>query len=364
MPRDFWFDDKEFLTLCNPEKTDAESASEPTIVTTVLADLLKLADRDGGDVRQILGRVGLQQDFLKRPPDVLALRQFVAVSQTASDTMRRCDFGWRVGVEFTLENLGPVGAAMLSADTVGTAVQLLCDALPAVQGSSNLDLVLDGDSAIIRYRVLDPNIWPRCQDAELTLAVVARVVRQARGVDWRPDWLAFEHPAPDQPNERRARFGVKYNADANEIRFPASHLNTPMPDSDHGNHQAFVAQTLRQGLGFTKRLELPARLRQAFFERLGKGSLDQTEIAREMGLSRRGLRRRLADYDTSYSQVLADCRSGLAAHRLCHSPQTIAEIAYDLGYSDQSAFERAFRRDVGVTPTRYRQIHGTNLSRF
>lgn len=355
MPRDSWFDDKDFLTRCSSNGSGERPASEPTIVTGALADVLKLADRNGADLRKIVGRVGLVQDFLNRPPEVIPLRQFVLLSQTASDAMNHQDFGWRAGSEFTLENLGLVGRAMQSAETIGTAIRLLCGSLPTIQSASTLELVTERDCAVVRYKVLDPNIWPRCQDAELTLAVVARTIRMARGADWRPDWLAFEHAAPEHPNERRARFGVKYGAKVNEIRFPASVLETKMPGGDVNQHRALVAETVKQGHSVAHRLELPARLRQTFYERFGGEALDQTEIARDMGFSRRGLRRRLAEFDTSYSQVLADCRTGSARHLLRHSGQSIAEIAYELGYSDQSAFERAFRRDVGITPTRYRQ---------
>ncbi|MEZ5841918.1 MAG: helix-turn-helix domain-containing protein [Hyphomicrobiales bacterium] len=90
------------------------------------------------------------------------------------------------------------------------------------------------------------------------------------------------------------------------------------------------------------------------FSRLGRDATDQVSIARTLGLSRRTLHRRLVDEDTTFSEILERCRTRVARHELSHTAKPLSDIALGLGYSDQSAFGRAFRAAAGTTPRQYR----------
>ncbi|WP_116133495.1 AraC family transcriptional regulator [Tropicimonas sp. IMCC34043] len=333
------------------------TSSEPTIVTSSITDPLRQIGRFGGDVQAVMRRAGLGPDTFDKAPAAIPLRAFVALSQTAADCLNRPDFGWLTGSRFDLANLGPVGRAMLSAPNAGSALRLVCDAFASVQAHSELCLRVEGETARLQYRVLDPRIWPRDQDAELTLAAIGRVLWLAKGPDWRPDRLIFEHAAGRTAAAAmlRARQGVDYGGACNEMQFPAAHLSAPMPDSNQGRFRAECAETRRIAHQIAGQSGPEGRVRQLILQRFGAASLDQTDIARALGCSRRSLRRRLAESGTSYSRVLADCRIGVARHRLQHSTQSVASIAEELGYSDPTAFDRAFRRAAGLSPTQFRR---------
>lgn len=330
--------------------------SEATILTSSATDPLRMIGQCGGNAARVLTEAGLPSGFFERPGACMPLRAFVDLTQGAARHLKRPDFGWRTGFDFDLRNLGPIGEAMLSSPDVGTALLSICNAFHSVQAFSELHLECRGALAILRYRVLDPEIWPRDQDAELTLATLGQVIRLAHGAQWRPDWLVFEHARTShRSTDIRARFGVVYGAEANEMHFPVSLLCGRLPDSGADNFQERFATSRRMARAFEARAAAPVRLRQQILFRFGTGPFDQTEIAGSLGLSRRSLRRRLAHYGTSYSRVLAETRQSMARHRLEHSSIGLAEIARELGYSDQTAFERAFRREEGMTPTQFRR---------
>lgn len=331
--------------------------TKATIVTSSVADPLRLIARWGGDPQRLMLSAGVSREFLSEPAPAMPLQAFVRLSQVAASELRRPEFGWHAGEDFDLSNLGPLGHAMLRARNVGTAYQIICESFRCVQSTSELKLDVDGDRATLSYRILDPEIWPREQDAELTMATLRRVMCRAAGEDWRPDVLIFEHNAPEGPQRGRprARDGVFYGGSRNEMSFPAALLSLPMPDYDPEGYRNLAAQSRRLAHETARLFNTPGLVRQQILSRFGQGEVDQTEIASALGMSRRALRRRLADHGTSYSQVLSDCRQSVARHRLHHTRLSIADIALELGYSDQTAFERAFRKVEGMTPTRFRR---------
>jgi AraC-like DNA-binding protein len=83
-----------------------------------------------------------------------------------------------------------------------------------------------------------------------------------------------------------------------------------------------------------------------------------TQVARKIALSPRTLQRRLKDYGTDFKRLVDDTRRRLSLNYLKNPEHTFTEIAYLLGYSEASAFNRAFKRWTGATPSDYRSRQG------
>ncbi|NEP18534.1 MAG: helix-turn-helix transcriptional regulator, partial [Leptolyngbya sp. SIO4C1] len=79
-------------------------------------------------------------------------------------------------------------------------------------------------------------------------------------------------------------------------------------------------------------------------------------IAAKLGYSSRTLQRKLQQAGTSFQQVLDDIRRELAFQYLQETQLTASEIAFLLGFSENSAFTRAFRRWTAITPGDYRRM--------
>jgi AraC-like DNA-binding protein len=77
------------------------------------------------------------------------------------------------------------------------------------------------------------------------------------------------------------------------------------------------------------------------------------EVARELGISRRSLRRHLAAEGTSFAELAERSRIRAAKRMLEHRGSSIQEIAYALGFAAPAAFHRAFKRWTGMTPKQY-----------
>ncbi|HVK77274.1 MAG TPA: helix-turn-helix transcriptional regulator [Kofleriaceae bacterium] len=78
-------------------------------------------------------------------------------------------------------------------------------------------------------------------------------------------------------------------------------------------------------------------------------------VARRLGMSERTLQRRLKDEGTTFAVLVDEVRTDLARMYLADDRLAVYEVAFLLGFSEPSAFNRAFKRWLGTSPREYRQ---------
>jgi AraC-like DNA-binding protein len=100
---------------------------------------------------------------------------------------------------------------------------------------------------------------------------------------------------------------------------------------------------------------LVQRVRRAIRSALLHGTPTAADVARALGFGARTLQRRLAVFDTSFGDLLDSTRHRLALGYLADRSLSIGEVAYLLGFREQSSFFRAFRRWTGQTPAAHRE---------
>lgn len=91
------------------------------------------------------------------------------------------------------------------------------------------------------------------------------------------------------------------------------------------------------------------------FTAAGTGWLDFDTFAESLNMTPSALRRRLKNEGQSFQMVKDRLRCDLAIECLCHTAQSIEEISGELGFSEASAFHRAFKKWTGASPGEYRQ---------
>jgi AraC-like DNA-binding protein len=94
-------------------------------------------------------------------------------------------------------------------------------------------------------------------------------------------------------------------------------------------------------------------VRQLIRDELGNGTLSEATVAARLGLHPRTLSRRLAQRRTSF-RALVDAERLTQARRLLRAGGTVEHVAHTLGYSDGTAFARAFKRWTGSSPAAFR----------
>jgi len=127
-------------------------------------------------------------------------------------------------------------------------------------------------------------------------------------------------------------------------------MDTLNPSADAALRQLLQRYAAEQLAKISASSRFSQRVRACIRSMLPLGSLTADTVAAQFRMSERTLRRRLQEETTSYQEILNDVRVELARHYLKKEKREIAEVALILGFSDQSAFTKAFRRWIGQTP--------------
>lgn len=312
---------------------------------------------------QVCGDLGVQLRRRDKQPQstgsgVILLADFVAMLEATAPQYKEGPLGWVVGERYDFGQLGAIGDAILSSSTLGSALQRFADYFALVQDAAEFEVRNTGGIVAVCYRILAPEIWPRQHDALFTLSIIGQLLRRTRDFDWSSVQVSLEGDDPALTAALRQRTGVPCTgkAETNMIRFPASALSLPLIAREDVLPPDYKA--LSRHLAQKRRaMSVELRVQTEIYRLLGADLPNQERIASNLGMSTRTLRRRLAEANNSFQDIVYSCRMQQAAHEFRLRPDvSIAHTALRLGYSEHSALTRAFRRWSGVPPHAY--LHG------
>lgn len=173
--------------------------------------------------------------------------------------------------------------------------------------------------------------------------------------------FAFEAPPNAYEFQRLFKCPVNYGMDANVIRFPASWLTLPL-----AQNPLSLSRFLKDSIavlfgGKTNRVGLAEQIRGILGKTADSQFPELAEIAALLNLTAQTLRRRLKDEGTNYQVIKDQMREQAARFYLAKPALTIDEIALMMGFSEASAFHRAFKKWTGMTPTACRLLISQTL---
>lgn len=257
--------------------------------------------------------------------------------------------GLRVGLALQVAHLDSAGLQLVACDTLGDALHELTEVAPAIGEGGGFELLRDGARAHLVYR---PRLQVRAhQRVEAVMAGALNLARWATGGRFTADGLWFVHAPLAGPDAYAALLDVPvaFAAGRDSVGFPAAQLALPLVGANAELHEHLRALTART-LAALGRSSLSASVQRLLYAHPGWG---RERVAAELGMSGRHLVRRLAREALSFKGV----REAVLEDQACRAlagPQRLADIAAELGFADEGAFVRAFRRWRGITPARWR----------
>ena len=243
------------------------------------------------------------------------------------------------------------------APTLRDALGALTRYFPVSQTDTSIRLTESNGQAHLTYQINDPAVGDRLHDSAYTLGKLCRSIRRSAGAGWRPEQVLLAAPAPRVQDPYRGYFRapVAFDAPLSGLHFSAHMLDRPIATADPRRYQQSCAQLACQ----MPQAPDPGLLCQALHTWLGyaarEGCATLEQAAADFGVTPRTLQRRLKERGIGFQDLLAKVRMENAQRLLTESGLPVTAIAQELGFSETSAFTRAFRQHTQMSPRAFRQ---------
>jgi AraC-like DNA-binding protein len=324
----------------------------PTLLASAARILWRLLERHGIDPEQVFREVGLDPGHVRDPRARYAVTEGRAAWRRAAELIDNPCFGLMAADVWRPTDFHGLGYAFLASPTLRTAIGRIVRYNSVVDSVIHFEATLDDSHLRLTYRVMDPNITEVSALQDGRLALVFSLCREAYGTELSPEEVSVTHPAPDCRGDYFGLFRcpVQFDAPKPELVLARAQVEAPLPAASRELAIANDA-VLSDYLRTLQHDDIVSQVKNAIIERLPSGAPTAETIAKDLCMSARTLHRRLADAQTNFSEVLEAVRRELAEQYINDPMRPLSEIGFLLGFSEQSAFSRAFRRWTGQTPS-------------
>jgi AraC-like DNA-binding protein len=323
--------------------------------TIMLRPMLRGLRKRGVDVSAIAKSAGLSLDVLEDPDARVPFELAVLVSAEGARALRDPAFGLHLAEMYEPGVYGVLDYLAHSSRTLGEAIGRLCRYNRLLQDAVETLLEVEGDRAVVSQQVLG-KVWIPSSIIEHALANLVVIGRHLAGAKLVPLEVEFRHAPPLYVEELKRLFNseVRFHSTRDAVVLPVELLELPLPHADPVLCSILDRHAHRELEALPRVSRFSERVRELVSAELPDGGVSAERVAEKLRMSERTLRRRLKEEDVTFEQLLEELRRVLSDQYLSSPTVSIEEVAFMLGYSDVSAFRRAFRRWHGVSPASYR----------
>ncbi len=330
---------------------------EVTVAAALVTDMTSYLRHRGVDADGVCRRAGIDLAALPGGSGRIRSTLMAAFWREAIAASGDPDLGLHTASESNSGTLDIVGYVMLSSHTADEALRRGARLMRLLNDGLALELERDRFATTVRVAVLAPHDEYLQREArqvvETTLFGLVHQLRLLTGRSVVPLEVTMRHPSPSHGAAEHARlFGVapRFSAPDDLVRIANPDLDLTLRSANPALLATFEAhaEAALKAIGATDTLS--GRVSAAIIERLKGEAPAIGTVAKELAMSARNLQRGLAAEGTSYQVLLDAARRELAVRHLSSPDATVAKVAWLVGFSEPSAFHRAFRRWTGQSP--------------
>ncbi|MDO8861958.1 AraC family transcriptional regulator [Haliea sp. E1-2-M8] len=342
--------------LCGPAQGELEPSLSPRFVAYVRDYLLD----HGVDPEPVFRECGIVSSRCEELDAAVPARQITTLLELAARYSNNPCMGLHMAQRYHYESASLLILAVLAAPSVGDGIRCLSHYDRYVDTAIAIDFDFCKSLAEFSFRVIIPEGVPTNQLNEYLLGFLVQALNTATRIPVPVKQVCFSHDSDQNARALQDFFQapVKFSCADNRLFFDRSYLQERFHTSHNLLHEILVNAmktyfvSEQAGNGFVDIL-----CREII--RCGADeSATLEKIAERLAISPRTLRRRLSSEGRSFQEVKNLARAKRAKYYLRRTAMPIAEIAYELGFSELSAFSRAFRSWVGQAPQVYREQAG------
>jgi len=304
-------------------------------------------DRLGAPTRRLLERVGLSGRVLEDPEAVIPAHQAWRFIGSAAEREGIDDLGLVAG-DMSIRAYGEFSQRLLNVANLNQALESFCQLARCEYSRADFYVSRSEKSVWFCRGPIDGDEVERKHVELLVLTMMMATVRLAAGQAWHPPVIFLQTSDARRVEEHHlfSRSTIRFGNRITAFEVPQRLLAEQLPDA---------TQLPDKGAYDRLEHEFPRALHQVVGGMLVDGIPKIRSVAEAVGGSVRTLQRRLSDMDTTFSAVIETAQMRRAVQLLERDECSLAEIAHQLGYTDQANFTRAFRRWTGLPPGVYRR---------
>jgi len=311
-------------------------------------------DRAGLDTSEFLRSVGLSREQLARQDAHIPFAAHVTLFEHAARGLKEPCFGYRLGATVELTEAGLLAYITLNSHDLGGALRNICRYLAILTEGAVCALRREGAEVRLLMSPVDPVGLASRQLHEFSATLMVRLCDAITDHRARPSRLELRHDlaCPILPRElglpviaSQGQFALVF--DHASLAAPIVHADARLLDLLQRYADDLLAERAHQD-------DIVVRASRWILQYLHSGEVTVPQLASGLGMSERTLGRRLAEEGLTPARLIERLRRELARTYLADRAVPLGRITYLLGYSDLSAFTRAFRRWTGRTPSQWR----------
>jgi AraC-like DNA-binding protein len=344
---------------------------ETSVAATVVADMLQYLDRHGVPSSEAARECGITLRFPAGPDERVPGSQVERLWHVAMQRTGDPLVGLHMGESYSPGALDILGYVVLSCATVGDVLERLSRYARILNDGFRIDVERSDEALYCRCAFVASmdNYLTRWPDhaVDTTWAGLARELRRLAAEPLAATEVWVRRAAPDAAAaaEYARVFGspVRFGAPEDRFVIPRAHLDVPVRSANPSLLVAFERHADAALAGVEARGSHSQQVARVLARRL-KGAVPPLgEVARELAMSDRNLQRALRHDGTSYQRLLDEVRRELAVRHLADPATSAGQVGFLLGFSEPSAFHRAFRRWTGRPPGAFRAaVAGTRAT--
>ena len=331
--------------------------ARPMISTTVTRGLPDTIASAGVDPAKLFDRFGLSAGAFSQKDSYIRCSDFARLLEDAAAETRDDAFGLHFGARGNPRDIGPLSYAVSNAPTIAAAFDVAGRYLHLHNEAVQLSIHPARLLVSVCYVHANLGLDNLRQLNEYSMAMAINMLRMMAGSRWSPREVQLSHPRPQDVSEHLASFGspVLFDCPVNAIVVEREFYESAVPAADPRLFQImrhYLDDVLRK---MPREDDRKCAVRKAIAEVMRGSSPSLRLVAQKLAISPRTLQRQLKQYDVSFKDLLNDTRRQFALEYLQDPNDSLTQIAFLLGYSEVSAFNRAFRKWSGKTPLHYRR---------
>lgn len=310
----------------------------------------------------LLAQAGVDAQVLASPTTLVPLIDVVRLFAVVLARTGDFTLGLKLGARVQVRSYPVLGYAIMGSANLGEAIDRLLRYERIVGELGRASRADDGDDVVLRWECPVPDPYARfLRDAALAGWVgLARGLLDAPVTSPRVVYFEYPQPVAAEREQYEAFFAcpVEFGAPFTGVRFPRDWLALPLRSADPALGGLMDEHAARLLADFPAGLNLVNEVRSAIYHGLAAGEPDIESVATGLGMGARALQARLRKAGLTFSDLVDDVRRSVAAVLVADERLTLVNVAFLLGFAEQSSFTRAFRRWYGTAPGEFRRKSG------